>query len=109
MTKSTSKSNLSGVEIEEIKQKAAENFWPHARQTKDMFGETGLQIVSSAKGVWVDDVLGERWFDTLAGMFLVNIGHGRKEIADAAYSQMNQISYSPGGTVTPVTPATVIS
>ena len=103
MTQLIPQKNLSGDQIEELKQKASENFWPHARHTKDMFNEVGLQFVSSAKGVWVDDVSGNRWFDTLAGMFLVNIGHGRKEIAEAVYSQMSQISYSPGGTVTPVT------
>ena len=103
MTQLIPKKNLSGDQIEDLKQKAIENFWPHARHTKDMFNEVGLQMVASAKDVWVDDVSGNRWFDTLAGMFLVNIGHGRKEIAEAVYSQMTDISYSPGGTVTPVT------
>ena len=103
MTQTIPNKNLSGEEIENLKQKAIENFWPHARHTKDMFNEVGLQMVASAKDVWVDDISGNRWFDTLAGMFLVNIGHGRKEIADAVYSQMTEISYSPGGTVTPVT------
>ena len=103
MTQTIPNKNLSGEEIEDLKQKAIENFWPHARHTKDMFNEVGLQMVASAKDVWVDDISGNRWFDTLAGMFLVNIGHGRKEIADAVYSQMTEICYSPGGTVTPVT------
>ena len=94
---------ISGERLEELKQKAAEHFWPHARQTEDMFGEGGITLVDQANGVWVDDVDGNRWFDTLSGMWLVNIGHGRMEIADAVYEQMTGISYSPGGTVTPVT------
>ena len=94
---------ISGEQLEELKQKAAEHFWPHARQTDDMFGEAGITLVDQANGVWVDDVDGNRWFDTLSGMWLVNIGHGRMEIADAVYQQMTGISYSPGGTVTPVT------
>ena len=94
---------MSGERIEELKQQASEHFWPHARQTNDMFGDNGLKLVSEARGVWVDDVEGNRWFDTLSGMWLVNIGHGRNEIADAVYQQMKGISYSPGGTVTPVT------
>ena len=76
---------LSGEMIEELKQQAAEHFWPHARQTNDMFGDNGLKLVSDSKGVWVYDVEGNEWFDTLSGMWLVNIGHGRKEIADAVY------------------------
>ena len=34
---------------------------------------------------------------------MVNIGHGREEIAEAVYEQMKDISYSPGGTVSPAT------
>ncbi|CAI8032937.1 Uncharacterized aminotransferase YhxA, partial [Geodia barretti] len=36
-------------------------------------------------------------------MWLKNIGHGRKEIADAVFEQMQEVSYSPGGTVSPAT------
>ena len=46
---------------------------------------------------------GEQWFDMIAGMWLKNIGHGRKEVADAVYAQMQEISYTPGGTVSPAT------
>ena len=94
---------LSGAELEEIKIMAAAHFWPHARQAGDMSDETGLKVVVKGEGVWVEDAQGQQWFDAIAGMWLKNIGHGRKEIADAVYEQMMDISYSPGGTVTPVT------
>ena len=71
---------LSGEVIEELKQQATEHFWPHARQTNDMFGDNGLKLVSDSKGVWVYDVEGKEWFDTLSGMWLVNIGHGRRKL-----------------------------
>ena len=94
---------LTGEQIEEVKQQAMDHFWPHARPAGDMTEDTGVKLVQSAKGCWVEDVEGEQWFDTLSSMWLKNIGHGRKEIADAVYEQMQDISYSPGGTVTPVT------
>ena len=37
MTQTSSRANLTGEQIEEIKQKASESFWPHARPTKNMF------------------------------------------------------------------------
>ncbi|MCI0439621.1 MAG: aspartate aminotransferase family protein [Chloroflexi bacterium] len=94
---------LTGEEIEELKQLGAAHFWPHARQAGDMSDDTGIKLVTKAEGVWVEDAEGKRWFDTLSGMWLKNIGHGRKEIADAVYVQMQDISYSPGGTVSPAT------
>ena len=94
---------LSGEEIEELKELATAHFWPHARTAGDMSDETGVKVVTSAEGVWVQDGQGKRWFDVISGMWLKNIGHGRKEIAEAVYQQMTDISYSPGGTVSPVT------
>ena len=93
---------LTGEQIEEIKQQAAEHFWPHSAQAGDM-SESGVRIVNSGKGVWVEDAVGDKWFDLISSMYLVNIGHGRHEIAEAVYEQMKAISYSPGATVTPAT------
>ena len=94
---------LSGEEIEELKQLGEAHFWPHSRPMGDMSEETGIKLVTEAEGVWVYDGQGNRWVDTLAGMWLKNIGHGRKEIADAVFAQMQEVSYSPGGTVSPAT------
>ncbi len=94
---------MSGSEIAELKGLAAVHFWPHALQAGDMSGDMGIKLVTSAEGVWVQDAEGKRWFDAIAGMWLKNIGHGRKEIAEAVYEQMLEISYSPGGTVAPAT------
>ena len=93
---------LTGERIEELKQQAADHFWPHNNPAGNM-GDDGIKLVQSGKGVWVEDVEGTQWFDTMAGMWLKNIGHGRKEVADAVYNQMLDISYTPGGTVSPAT------
>ena len=78
---------LTGEQIEEVKQQAMDHFWPHARPAGDMSEDSGIKLVQSAKGCWVEDVEGEQWFDTLSSMWLKNIGHGRKEIADAVYER----------------------
>ena len=94
---------LTGERIEELKAKATTHFWPHARQAGDMSEETGVNIVTSDKGVWVEDAQGKQWFDMLSGMWLHNIGHGRQEIADAVHAQLSQISFSANLTASPVT------
>lgn len=82
---------------------AEANFWPHGRTTGDMSVESGVQVVDGGSGVWVQDLDGNRWFDTLSSLWLVNIGHGRTEIADAVHAQMKAISFTPHDTVSPVT------
>ena len=94
---------LTGEQIEEIKQNAADHFWPHSRPAGDLSDDLGIKLVKSAKGIWVEDIAGDKYLDLVAGMFLKAIGHGRKEIAEAVYEQMLDISFSPGATVTPAT------
>ena len=94
---------LTGEEIEELKQLGEAHFWPHSRPIADMSEESGIKLATKAEGVWVEDGQGNRWLDALSGMWLKNIGHGRKEIAEAVFEQMQEVSYSPGGTVSPST------
>ncbi len=61
---------LNGEQIEELKQQAAAHFWPHARPAGDMSDDSGIKLVTSAKGVWVEDAEGKQWFDTISGMWL---------------------------------------
>lgn len=94
---------LSGEEIEELKEQATVPSWARVGPAGDMSDETGIKVVTNANGIWVEDAGGKQWLDTIAGMWLKNVGHGRKEIAQAAYQQMQEISFSPGGTVSPAT------
>jgi adenosylmethionine-8-amino-7-oxononanoate aminotransferase len=93
------------LDVEQARADAEAHFWPHSQQAGNVSKETGLQLVVGGQGVWVEDADGERWFDTLSGLWLVNIGHGRREIADAVYKQMLALGFSPNDTVSPVTAA----
>ena len=92
-------------DIDQARADAAKHFWPHSQQAGNMSKDTGVQLITRSDGVWVEDAEGERWFDTLSGLWLVNIGHGRREIADAVYRQMLELAFSPNDTVSPVTAA----
>jgi adenosylmethionine-8-amino-7-oxononanoate aminotransferase len=51
-------------------------------------------IIDSGEGVWIKTVDGRKILDGLAGLWNVNVGFGRKELADAAHAQMVKIAYS---------------
>jgi adenosylmethionine-8-amino-7-oxononanoate aminotransferase len=80
-----------------------EHFWPHARMAGDLTSPGAVKIVSRGTGVWVYDEQGRRYLDTLSGMWLSNIGHGRTEVADAVRAQVAELGYAPDGTVHPTT------
>lgn len=52
-------------------------------------------IAEKAKGSWVTDHNGKRYLDAMAGLWCVNVGYGRTELADAAYEQLKQMAYFP--------------
>ena len=55
----------------------------------------GTHLITAAEGCWVTDDKGHRLLDGLAGLWCVNVGHGRKEITDAVTRQMKQVAYYP--------------
>jgi putrescine aminotransferase len=55
----------------------------------------GTHIIQSASGCYVVDENGKRLLDGLAGLWCVNVGYGRREIADAVHRQMLELCYYP--------------
>ncbi|MCP5149602.1 MAG: aspartate aminotransferase family protein [Ectothiorhodospiraceae bacterium] len=53
----------------------------------------GSRIIVRAEGVHLWDSDGERMIDGMAGLWCVNIGYGRRELADAAYHQMLELPF----------------
>lgn len=53
----------------------------------------GTRVIARAEGVYLYDVEGRQLLDGMAGLWCVNLGYGRVELADAAYSQMRTLPY----------------
>jgi taurine-pyruvate aminotransferase len=52
-------------------------------------------VVTGGQGSTVFDADGTSYLDAMAGLWCVNIGYGRTELADVAAEQMRQLSYFP--------------
>ena len=55
--------------------------------------DEGCRIITRADGVYVWDSEDNKLLDAMAGLWCVNIGYGRKELADAAYQQLLELPY----------------
>ncbi len=53
----------------------------------------GSRMITRADGPFVYDSEGNEMLDGMAGLWCVNIGYGRNELADAAYEQMKELPY----------------
>lgn len=55
--------------------------------------EIGNRIITSASGVRITDREGRSSLDGFAGLYCVNVGYGRPEIAEAIAAQANELAY----------------
>ncbi|MBU4567228.1 MAG: aspartate aminotransferase family protein [Desulfarculus sp.] len=53
-----------------------------------------LPVAVSGEGVWIVDADGKRYLDASGGAVVVNLGHGRKEIAQAVGEQLGRLYYA---------------
>ncbi|MHB1987860.1 MAG: aspartate aminotransferase family protein [Acidimicrobiales bacterium] len=54
-----------------------------------------IPIIERGEGAYVYDSKGKRYLDGLSGLFVVQVGHGRAELAEAARAQAEKLAYFP--------------
>ena len=57
--------------------------------------EKAQLVIAGAQGSTIRDADGTEYLDGMSGLWCVNIGYGRTELAQVAYDQMLQLSYFP--------------
>src|SRR3954454_11647941 len=50
-------------------------------------------VVETAKGIRITDATGQTFIDGFAGLYCVNIGYGRTEVAEAISRQAHRLAY----------------
>lgn len=58
-----------------------------------LLAERGVRVMVKGEGIYLWDSEGKRIIDGMSGLWCVNVGYGRRELADAAYRQMMQMPY----------------
>ncbi|MDZ4356009.1 MAG: aminotransferase class III-fold pyridoxal phosphate-dependent enzyme, partial [Variovorax sp.] len=53
----------------------------------------GARVITRADNIYVWDSEGAKILDAMSGLWCVNAGYGRKELADAAYQQMMTLPF----------------
>ena len=68
-------------------------FHPSTHLAQHARGESPNRIVTGGSGVFIEDRDGNRLLDGFAGLYCVNVGYGRAEIADAIAEQAHKLAY----------------
>src|SRR5258708_36110544 len=70
-----------------------EHLWLHFTRMSPVSGE--VPVIVRGSGQYVFDQQGKRYLDGLSGLFVSQIGHGRKEVAEAGARQGSELAYFP--------------
>lgn len=68
-------------------------FHPSTHLAQFSRGEIPNRIMTGGEGCYVEDRDGKRSLDAFAGLYCVNIGYGRTEVADAIHEQARKLAY----------------
>ncbi|MEO9527812.1 aspartate aminotransferase family protein [Roseibium sp.] len=68
-------------------------FHPSTHLAQHARGESPNRIMTGGQGVYIEDRDGTRLLDAFAGLYCVNVGYGRTEIAEAIAAQARELAY----------------
>lgn len=81
-------------EVQQVLAADLEHVWHPLTQHK-LFEKQAPRVMVQAEGCTVVDAEGREYLDAMAGLWCVNAGYGRREIADAVRDQMLDLAYYP--------------
>src|SRR5215217_4442149 len=74
---------------------AQRHLWMHFTRLTSDAADWHVPIIDHGEGCYVFDVHGRRYLDGLSGLFTVQVGHGRAELAEAAAKQAAELAFFP--------------
>jgi adenosylmethionine-8-amino-7-oxononanoate aminotransferase len=78
----------------DLQEAAKRHLWMHFTRMST-YADHEVPVIVRGEGPWVWDSRGRRYLDGLSGLFVVQAGHGRRELAEAAARQAGELAYFP--------------
>jgi adenosylmethionine-8-amino-7-oxononanoate aminotransferase len=79
---------------DELSASAREHLWMHFTRLS-AYADSPVPVIVRGDGPYIWDAAGRRYLDGLSGLFVVQAGHGRTELAEAAYKQAGELAFFP--------------
>ncbi len=84
--------NFAAYDTEDLWRKDRDHYI-HPWTDFSVFKEVGSDVIAESEGIYVYDAEGKRYIDGIGGLWCVNIGYGRDEMAQAIADQVRRIPY----------------
>jgi len=86
--------SMHSYDTEALSASAREHLWMHFTRISS-YADAPVPTIVRGDGARIYDANGRSYLDGLAGLFVVQAGHGRTELAEAAYRQASQLAFFP--------------
>src|SRR5215212_3204419 len=73
---------------------ARDHLWMHFTRHSS-YDHAEVPTIVRGDGAYIYDAHGRRYLDALSGLFVSQVGHGRRELAEAAAKQAGELAYFP--------------
>jgi len=80
---------------DQLQASARQHLWMHFTRMGAYDEKREIPVIDRGEGAYVYDTHGKRYLDGLSGLFVVQVGHGRVELAEAAAKQASKLAYFP--------------
>ncbi|MFD1372632.1 aspartate aminotransferase family protein [Actinoplanes sichuanensis] len=84
----------SPADVDALSNTARDHLWMHFTRLS-AYQSAPVPVITRGDGCYVWDSTGRRYLDGLSALFVVQTGHGRQELADAAAKQASELAYFP--------------
>lgn len=83
------------MDQKDLSDKARRHMWMHFTRHAPYQDGSEIPVIVSGDGPYVFDQYGKRYIDGLSGLFTCQVGHGRKELGEAAAQQAATLEFFP--------------
>src|SRR3954470_6711576 len=78
----------------QLQQAAKDHLWMHFTRHSS-YADADVPVIVRGEGPYIWDSNGKKYLDALAGLCVSQLGHGRKELAEAAAKQAQELAFMP--------------
>lgn len=86
--------NPIAVSTKDLSKTAYDHLWMHFTRMSS-YENAPVPTIVRGEGTYIYDDKGKRYLDGLAGLFVVQAGHGRVELAETAFKQAQELAFFP--------------
>ncbi|MEO8328894.1 MAG: aspartate aminotransferase family protein [Candidatus Nanopelagicales bacterium] len=78
-----------------LAESARDHLWMHFTRHSTFESGGHVPVITRGDGAYIWDDQGKRYLDGLAGLFVVQVGHGRSELAEVMAKQASELAFFP--------------